>query len=200
MGTITVPVLESFELDFRLLNIVKSFVLEEYLGTRDQEPGLSVNDRGTQAQVIHFPDGRQGRMFFPAGKEALRKRHRQQLPFVGFFANRRRQGDQILPKVFKLDDLLLKELSCPERNSGVLGYFSVHLDAEKWNWGNLVIFESMEAITGWRNSEVHCAAIRFVLYRTIRTENVETITHARMYTPKYPRTHISTYACMHVHT
>lgn len=109
----------------------------------------------------HLPDRRLLRRVFPRGRGHIAElvNKRDTLYFVGFIGDTRTPSeldDGIKKQVWDTDQQLVEQLlQCPI----VDGYFSAER-ADRYNWGNLVIFQSAHAISEFVTSKTHAAAVK----------------------------------------
>lgn len=77
------------------------------------------------------------------------------LPVVGFFG--RRRESVAIETARAVQDLSTELEGCLSEFNGVLSY-TTHLLVDELNYANLVVFESLDAITAWRDIAPHSTA------------------------------------------
>lgn len=112
----------------------------------------------------HLPDCRPLRRVFPRGRGHMAElvNKRDTLYFVGFIGDTRTPSeldDGIRKQIWDTDQQLVEQL---QQFPIVAGYFSAER-ADRYNWGNLVIFQSAHAISEMVTSKTHAAAVTWVI-------------------------------------
>ena len=79
--------------------------------------------------------------------------------FIGFTKDADELDENIKEDIWNIDNKLVEQLS---GNSNIVGYFSAE-QLDGYNWGNLVVCKSSDAIKEWMTSKTHTTAITWVL-------------------------------------
>lgn len=157
MPSIVLPKICEIRDDFCYLEDIKHHIYVNYMQQSSKlEAYISNNEPLLEA--IGLPDGREGRAYFPQGLPAFTEVACGKVAFVGFIGQTRLpRTPDVKTKLWQIDTELLRDLC---KNTGVLAYVSVSRSKKNSNWGNLVIFNTLQSINNWKNSQVHVCAVR----------------------------------------
>jgi hypothetical protein len=126
---------------------------------------------GHRPVTLQLPDV-EGRPHRTVVTDDRRLRTTHDLPFVGFFAQRR-TGLEFEP-LDAVDTELILEFP---RHPGILSYSSLELPVG--NWGNLIILDAPDAADDWRTSAKHAHAAAELAPRFYRSVRLHTGRFAR---------------------
>ena len=113
-------------------------------------------------------DGRSVRVVLPQGFKVLKDISLDDniyfVCFIGFKKPPNQLSESLFNKIWKIDSKLIEAFAA---HTDILAYLTAERIGGQ-DWGNLVIFKSLDAIGKWRNATVHQEAVAYVFIYYIR--------------------------------